>query len=431
MNAGVRWRLAAMMALVYAVQGAFWPLLTVHLKDLGIDGRGRGWIFATMAIASLATPLGAGQLADRRMATQRLLAILYALGTGLLVCFALGASTHTLPLFLLFLVFWMVVAPTYGLSTSLALRNLEHPHEQFGGVRLWGTVGWMLVGWMVSLVMAFSGSTRAGQGAYEAFAVAAALSAILAVYCLSLPHTPPLASDSEPTRMKLDPQAVLALVRQPVVGRYLLVAFGVSLTMPYVYQVIPAYLEARGLSRPWIASAMTLGQVLEIFALAALPWMLRRFSYQGTLALGIAAWALRFGSLLFDPPLWVCVAGILLHGVGIACFTVGGQVFLDSQAPVDRRASAQALNVVVTSGIGLLLGSLLAGEIVGRLSTGSALVFLVPCLINAGLLGYFVQGFRPKASTTGRERVPTSVRSSVREVAREAVVCGGNVGAES
>jgi len=36
------WRLAAMMALVYAVQGSFWPLLAVHLQDLGLNGRSRG-----------------------------------------------------------------------------------------------------------------------------------------------------------------------------------------------------------------------------------------------------------------------------------------------------------------------------------------------------------------------------------------------------
>ena len=64
-----------MMALVYAVQGSFWPLLAVHLADLGIHGRERGWIFATLAIASLAVPLGAGQLVDRFMATQRLLTL--------------------------------------------------------------------------------------------------------------------------------------------------------------------------------------------------------------------------------------------------------------------------------------------------------------------------------------------------------------------
>ena len=71
MNARNPWRLSAMMALVYAVQGSFWPLLAIHLADLGIGGRDRGWIFATLAIGSTAVPLGAGQLVDRLMATQR------------------------------------------------------------------------------------------------------------------------------------------------------------------------------------------------------------------------------------------------------------------------------------------------------------------------------------------------------------------------
>ena len=70
----VKVRLSGMMALVYSVQGAFWPLLSIHLVDLGVSERGRGWIFATMAMASFAMPLGAGQLVDRLMPTQRFLA---------------------------------------------------------------------------------------------------------------------------------------------------------------------------------------------------------------------------------------------------------------------------------------------------------------------------------------------------------------------
>jgi hypothetical protein len=60
MNARRTWRLSAMMALIYGVQGSFWPLLAIHLADLGIDRRDRGWIFATLAIASSAVPLGPG-----------------------------------------------------------------------------------------------------------------------------------------------------------------------------------------------------------------------------------------------------------------------------------------------------------------------------------------------------------------------------------
>src|SRR3954468_12291601 len=99
MYARTRWQLAGMMALLYAVQGAFWPLLAVHLRDLGIEGRGRGWIFATLAVGSFAMPLGAGQLVDRLMAAERFLALAYAVGTSLLVALALGVVSTPWTLF--------------------------------------------------------------------------------------------------------------------------------------------------------------------------------------------------------------------------------------------------------------------------------------------------------------------------------------------
>ncbi len=85
-----QWRLAGMMGLIYAVIGAWWPMLAVHLQDLGVSDRGRGWIFATMALGAIISPLVAGQLADRIMPAQKLLALIYALGTGLLGVIALG-----------------------------------------------------------------------------------------------------------------------------------------------------------------------------------------------------------------------------------------------------------------------------------------------------------------------------------------------------
>ncbi len=80
------------------------------------------------------------------------------------------------------LAYWLVSAPAYGLAGALALRNLPRPSEQFGGVRLWGTVGWMAVGWLVWAMMAASGSWQTGRGVFEAFWVAAALSAAFALY---------------------------------------------------------------------------------------------------------------------------------------------------------------------------------------------------------------------------------------------------------
>src|SRR5947209_2031512 len=102
------------------------------------------------------------------------------------------------------------------------------------------------------------------------------------------------------------------------------------------------------MGRAWVATAMSLGQWPEIAALAVMPWLLRRVGYRVTLGLGIGAYAIRFGMLTMDPPLWLATAGIPLHGIGVACFTIGGQVFVDGRASADRRASAQSLNTVVT-----------------------------------------------------------------------------------
>ena len=416
-----------MMGLVYAVQGAFWPVLAVHLKDLGISGHERGWIFATLALGSLAMPLGVGQLVDRMMASERVLALIFTAATAFLALFASGLVTGSGWLFALFLTFWMIASPAFALANTVALRHLERPYEEFAGVRLWGTVGWMAVGWLVSLVMAVSGSTGVGQGAYEAFWVAAALSATLAVYSLTLPHTPPLTNDAAAGEPPPSLLRALGLARQPGMAGFLVTAFGVHLTTPFVFQVMPTYLESKGLPRPWISTALTIGQWPEIVMLAALPFVFRRFGAKATLATGLAAWVVRFGALASDPPLWAAVAGITLHGLAIACFSVAAQIYVDSRAPRDLRASAQALYIVVTAGLGSLGGSLLAGAVTGWFGSDYASVFLVPCVIDATLLIYFCAAFRLDASTEEDPGARPTARLPRHDAVRGTVACLGSL----
>ncbi len=387
----IKARLAVMMVLVYSVQGAFWPLLSIHLVDLGVPERARGWIFATFAIGSVAMSMGAGRVADRLLPTQKCLSWTYAGGSVLLTLIALGLSSDVGWLLGLFLVYSLVMAPNYTLSSSLAFRNLDCPDREFGRVRLWGTVGWMAVGWLISARMGWAGH-RSGRGVPEAFGIAAGLSALTAIYCRTLPDTPPLAKGG---RRGSSLGEVVELVRRPGMAAYLVAAFGVSLTVPFVYQVLPNTLRAGGMDRAWVPSAMSLGQWPEIVGLAALPWLIRRGGYRLTLVVGMAAYAVRFGSLVAGPPLWLATAGIPLHGLGVACFSIGGQMFVDRQAPADRRAGAQSINTMVSGGLGSLLGSLLGGEIVGAFPDGSGLVFALPCAINAGLVVFVWSRFRP------------------------------------
>jgi len=406
MDSRLRWRLSGLMALLYAMQGAFWPLLAAHLKDMGVTGRGRGWVFATLAIGSFLMPLGAGRLVDRRFAAERVLAAIFGAASLFLAAIAAGLATTPAALFGLFLVFWLITAPAFALTNALTLRHLPRPFEQFAGIRVWGTVGWMAVGWFVSLVLGRFGGDK---GAHEAFGVGAVLALVLSGYCRFLPHTPPLAAPSAHTPGLL--REAWGLTRRPGMAGFYLAAFGLSLTTPYMFQVLPTYLEARGLPRAWVTSAFTLGQWPEVAGLVVLPWMFRRLGVRGTLAVGVAAWVVRYGSLVADPPLWLAVAGIPLHGVGIACFTIAGQVYVDHASPKDRRAGAQAFYTVLTTGLGSFVGNLLAGDLSGRFGSGDGRVFLAPFLVDlAVLIGFGLGGrLRPAGALGARKQdAPTS-----------------------
>ena len=84
-----------------------------------------------------------------------------------------------------------------------------------------------------------------------------------------------------------------------------------------------------------------------------------------------------------------------MQGLAIGFFTVGGQVFVDEKSPRESRASIQALQVMVTSGLGSFLGSLLAGECQMLWPNQPEFVFLVPCLIDLVLCFVLLIMFQP------------------------------------
>src|SRR5438270_3008598 len=90
MSRGLRFRLAALMFLTYAVMGLWVVTLgaflmgSPHEGGLNMPARHVGLIYGTMAVGATLSPLLAGLLADRLFPTQRVLAVLHFVGAGLL-----------------------------------------------------------------------------------------------------------------------------------------------------------------------------------------------------------------------------------------------------------------------------------------------------------------------------------------------------------
>ncbi len=72
-------RLSAMMFLQFATWGAWVPVLGKHLTNLSFSGSEIGGVYSTGAIATMISPLIAGQIADRWFATERFLALSFVI----------------------------------------------------------------------------------------------------------------------------------------------------------------------------------------------------------------------------------------------------------------------------------------------------------------------------------------------------------------
>ena len=203
--APLRARLSVMMFGQYLILGAWAVPLASYLLEtpdrggLGFSPSQTSWIYSTVAIAGLSAPLLLGLLADRLFAAQRLLGFLHLVGAAVLFAAARFCSeqqtvlrTATDPavnrwtfavLMALMLANAFVLILTLALCNVTGFRNLREPKKSYGGVRLFGTISWIVVNVAIDVL----GDPLSAQPLY----VAAAGSLFMGVYSFTLPHTPP------------------------------------------------------------------------------------------------------------------------------------------------------------------------------------------------------------------------------------------------
>jgi MFS family permease len=403
------------MFLYYAIQGAFVPLFSLRLQELGLTPLEMGWACATQALAALFAPLVAGQVADRWFPAERCLAICSLL-SGILL-WILADLVSAPAIFTASLALWLVLGPASTLCTALSFAHLPHQGRHFGQIRLWGTIGWVVAGWLVGYRLSQPdglGNGLAGphattpiSGLALTFRFASLMAFALSAYALTLPHTPPQRRLGD----WLAPLAAASLLCDRPFAVFWLCTLGVCVTLPFTTQVTPLLLEHLGIPRPWISPTLTLGQSMEIVFLALLPMLLLRLGIHGTMLLGLGAWASLLAVLSRGEPVWLVVASLSLNGLCICCVIVAGQVFVHGRARQDVRVSAQAL-LNVTSGLGLLAGNLLVGWVRRQTEEQFVPTFRVGAVIAGALVLVFLFGFRnnrpasPHAATIqGRENL--------------------------
>jgi MFS family permease len=149
-----------------------------------------------------------------------------------------------------------------------------------------------------------------------------------------------------------------------------------------------------------------LGQASEVIFMLILPFAYQRLGVKKILIIGLLAWIVRFVFFGYGTPdtsAWMLYAAILLHGVCYDFFFVTGQIYTDNKAGVKIKSQAQGLISLATYGVGMFIGSVIAGK-TKDLYTGAdgitnwTNVWLVPAAIAAVVLILFVVLFTDKKS---------------------------------
>ncbi len=372
-------KLSVMMFLQYAIWGAWLPFLWDFLsRHRGMEGGEIGSMFAAGAVGAIIGPFLAGQVADRYFSTEKFLAISHLVGAALIWQLASIESQQS---FLVFsLVYGLVYSPTLSLTNSLAFHHLPDRDRDFGRVRLWGTVGWIVVGlamghWLWRMHEPASGSeaevlAQLAAGKADAFRLSAILGAVMGLYCLCLPHTPP----DRKAQKNATFEALGEIRHQPLLALFLL-AVPVSCIHQFYFVHAEGFLNVKNMAWPewtkWIFGAggggqMTVGQMSEVVVLALIPLMAKRASRKALLAVGLAAYAVRMALFSYVdviplPTMLTLLSGVALHGLCFGCFIFVAFMVVDEETTSDVRASAQSLFNLVIIGIGVIVGSMIAG----------------------------------------------------------------------
>lgn len=328
-----------------------------------------GNTYGTMGWASLFMPALMGILADKYIRAEIVLGLCHLLaGAGLYYAGTVGNANDMYWAIFMVSCFYM---PTIGLSNSVSYtllsKNNFDVQKSFAPIRVWGTIGFIVAEWAVDLLGWTQNSNQ--------FYFASIASVFTAIYCFTLPKieiSKTAQKKSFVTRLGLD---AFQLFKSPMMAKFFLFAMllGAALQItnmfgnPFLgdFGKTPEYADSFAVKHSNIL--ISLSQISETLFILAIPFFLKRFGIKQVMLISMVAWVLRFGLFGIGNPgsgLSLLILSMIVYGMAFDFFNISGSLFVDREAKPGIRASAQGLFMLMTNGLGAILGGIFAGKIV-------------------------------------------------------------------
>lgn len=367
----IRFRLIIMNFLEFFVWGSWLISLGGYMiVQLQFTGGQVGAVYATMGIASLFMPALMGIVADRWVNAERVLGSLHIIGALLLLWASTITSVSQYPIFYLIMLFnSMAFMPTIALNNTVSYIVLEKNQydivKDFPPIRVWGTIGFIAAMWLVDIL----GFTKSPMQLY----VSAGSGLLLGIYAFTMPACKPVPNTQKKNWVQALGLDAFVLFRQ----QKMLVFFIFALLLGAALQITNAfggaflddfkttYPDSFGVKHPNLL--LSISQISETLFILTIPFFLQKFGIKKVMLMSIIAWVLRFALFGIGNPgegLHWLVLSMIIYGMAFDFFNISGSLFVEKEADVSIRASAQGLFMLMTNGIGAYIGGTLSGMVV-------------------------------------------------------------------
>ena len=367
----IKFRLTILNFLEFFVFGAWLLSFGKYMfATLHFSGTQIGAVFMTLGLASLIMPGIMGIIADKWLGPNKLFALLHVLG-GILLYF-LAQQTDFNGVYLYTLLYLMLYMPTIALDNTISYCILERNDydvvKTFPPIRVWGTIGFILATWITDYF---------GWGINEKqFYFAAAASVLLGLYTFTLPDCPPEKEAGEKSLIQALGLDAFVLFKDKKMAIFFIFSMLLGAALQITNMWGEAFLHDFGNNPVFKDSiivkhngfVMSLSQISETIFILTIPFFLKRFGIKKVMIMSMLAWFLRFGLFGIGSPVGIGAVAIILsmivYGMAFDFFNISGSLFVEQETHPKIRASAQGLFMIMTNGLGAMLGAYGSGVII-------------------------------------------------------------------
>lgn len=401
MKPTIRFQLSFMMFLEFFIWGGWFVTLGTFLStNLHATGAESARVFSTQSWGAIIAPFVIGLIADRYINAERILGILHLAGAALM--YKLYTADDIASFYPFVLIYMILYMPTIALVNSVSFNQMKDPEKDFSGIRVFGTIGWIVAGVLISNLFLWDSEASRAQGLLKnTFLLSGAASLLLGLFSFTLPKTPPRKTSGEKVSLReilgLD---ALRLFKDSNYLLFFIASILICIPLAFYYQITHEFLSNLKVDK--VTSKMAIGQASEAIFLLLLPLFFKRFGFKKTILVGMLAWAVRYTLFAFGDGgdlLFMLLLGIALHGVCYDFFFVSGYIYTNSKAGEQYKSAAQGLITLATYGVGMLIGFEVAGYVKDHYQLGEGVfdykaIWLIPAGIAAVIFVLFALLFK-------------------------------------